>query len=205
MPDHKEDPTPEPGHGQGAEAHDPDTDFGAQMTYESADLDTSSAPKGTIYFFGFVLACIVVTYVFMRIIAPDQAVTRELEERRRLPEAAPLLQSNATARQHMIEVKENESEQLNSYGWANVERTRAHIPIDEAMRLGAEMGNDLARLPVTGTESPRTNLGSGGMSPGFPESIPNDPSLSEILGQSPAQESPAEPTTPVETPSEEVG
>ncbi len=112
--------------------------------YEQSDLPIKDVTIGTIVFFVFVAACIVMAMVVLKFVpgggigVPEPSKTAR---QRQLPtEPNPLLQNNVTATVDMQRLRANEKKALESYGWVDEKKGVARIPIEVAIERAAQEG-----------------------------------------------------------------
>ncbi len=132
-------------HGHGNEP-EKDLDLLADMGYEKSDFNLSAPvmTKLSIGFFGFIAVCFVAAWLFWdgidRTDYFKKADKPENTARRQLPKEIPLIQSNATAKKDMEDLRKLEQQKLTASGWANESKTIAKIPVSSAIDLIVEKG-----------------------------------------------------------------
>lgn len=110
--------------------HDDDRSLSEEMGFEVRDMDTAMAGKAAVWFFIFVGVMLALAAGSMIAIRAFEGPSNATDEFRRLPEQPnPLLQSNATAWQDMVDLRAKEKAGLKAEGDEPV----LEIPIDEAM------------------------------------------------------------------------
>lgn len=128
--------------------HEPeqDLDLLADMGYERSDfnLTAPALSKLSIGFLVFIGACFVAAWLVWDVLdrtdyfkASPKPVNAA---RRQLPKEVPLLQSNATAKKDMEDLRALEETKLNASEWTNESRTVAKIPVESAIELVAKRG-----------------------------------------------------------------
>lgn len=120
--------------------------------YEHRDVDTSRLGRAGVMFFLFTILSIVVSLGAMKAIFWIQnrdslAYQSSPEPRRKLP-PGPLLQSNVSAKEDILKLREKERVRLSTTG-IDAETGKKHIPIEQAIEILAARG-----LPVASTSTP---------------------------------------------------
>lgn len=114
-----------------------------EMGYEIRDIDLPKLKRSVVIFFGFAAVSAVFAAVFLNILDPHyfKGESGYQNPPKRLPkDPYPLLQTNATAKTDLMLMRQKDEGHLSETGYANPERTKAHIPIDRAIDLLAERG-----------------------------------------------------------------
>ena len=140
---------------------DPLTDLG----YETRDVHYQPIKK---IFFGFIIftvGCLIFTFVYLNTgihIGPIQidgasavySGKQNLEsDKRKIPGGLnPLVQSNLATRVEIQEMRQAEDARLNSYGYADEAKTKATIPIEDAINVVAT-GETISTGNVVAAES----------------------------------------------------
>jgi hypothetical protein len=141
---------------------DPLTDLG----YEPRDVNVGALGKWTIGFYAFVAFSIIVSWLFMAGIQcgpikidglsskymgkPDQFKARKIPE-----PPNPLLQDNVVAKTEIMDLRREEEARLKGYSWANDDKSKVTMPVDEAIKIIASKG-----APKTGNEVPAVSKGN---------------------------------------------
>lgn len=122
--------------------HEPtvDPNLLEQMGYEGDPVGIDTMTKPLVTFFAVTFIITVITFVIAWFIAPEFVGNQtQPQVRTRIPEAPnPLLQSNVTAVTDTVKLRKEENAKLNVYGWANEQRSKAIIPVNEAMKKVAQ-------------------------------------------------------------------
>src|SRR5690349_17972517 len=93
--------------------HDPLVDMG----YETADLDYLKIGKAAAGFFGFFIGSIALAWLFFSFMNPGgwREPTLTAKANRIPASPAPLLQTDVTARTDIMQLRQNETKELNEY------------------------------------------------------------------------------------------
>ena len=130
--------------------HDDDRSLSEEMGFEVRDMDTAMAGKAAVWFFVFIGVSLALAAGSMIAIRAFEGPSGATEEFRRLPEQPnPLLQSNATAWQDMVNLMAKEKAGLKAEGDEPV----FEIPIDEAMKQVAEGPTKTSAAPAPAPQS----------------------------------------------------
>lgn len=141
---------------------DPLTDLG----YEPRDVNVGALGKWVVGFFGFIAFSVTVSWATMVGIncgpVKIDGLSASYSEKpsafkaRKIPGAPyPLLQNNVTATADIMDLRRAEDVRLHGYGWANSEKSRVTIPVEQAIKLIVERG-----APKTGRDVPAVSRGN---------------------------------------------
>jgi len=114
-----------------------------EMGYEPTDVQTNSIPRISFIFFTAMTVMFIVAWAVMTVIdrTATQPTKPETFERRRTPEGdAPLIQTNATAKQDMINLRREELQKTETYGWIDESKGIVRVPVEVGMKMLVEKG-----------------------------------------------------------------
>ena len=114
-----------------------DPDELRKLGFERRDIGLKVIAKWVVGFFIFGAVSIIIAAITFQVLVPDGISRKPDFERRRVP-PEPRLQDNVTAKLDMFEMRHNENELLQSYGWVDKERGIIRIPIDQAIDMAAQ-------------------------------------------------------------------
>jgi hypothetical protein len=149
------------------ESHDPiDRDELAQLGYEARDVSIGVVNKLMWWFFIFTAVFILIGLGLYQLMVPGGVGAQQPVVRRKLPpEPNPLLQSNVTAVQDMVDLRARELTGLRSYGWVDRNAGVSQIPIDRAIEIVATQGSLTANPSAPMSSEPNATaapVGGGG-------------------------------------------
>ncbi len=145
-----------------------------ELGYETRDINYSILGKVAFWFFTFGLGCFAAVGIWFYLVNPQ--IASKLDPSKPLP--AIQLQTDATVRVDIQQLRQQETATLGSYG-KNPDNSY-RIPIDKAMDLIAQRG-----LPTTKTSTPAVSPGNTIPQNAVGTGTPPPPSNSPLPGNPP--------------------
>jgi hypothetical protein len=166
-----------------------------ELGYETQDIQYKKFGVYGMYFFGFFIFCVISGFVFMFFMSPTKLHGGKMADsvpKTDMPLAAPLLQSNITARTDIMSLRRNEAAAMDSAGVIDKGHGVYRIPIDQAIDdVAKESDADKAAMGLQTQTADQKNvdISTGTDANGKPaidpsQGIDTDPMLLEPAGGS---------------------
>lgn len=153
---------------------DHDSDLLEDLGYETADVNYTAKGLSALSFgfIAFIIGSFVIAWLFWT--AADrvkffQSPRSEPTARRPLPPEAPLLQSNITAVEDMVDLRKEERAKMDEMKWADDHKS-AVIPVEDAMEIVLARGLPTRANPHVPSD--------------YDQVLPNDVTVSGVKSES---------------------
>jgi hypothetical protein len=132
-----------------------------ELGYETQDIAYKRFSVYAAYFFGFFIVCGILGFVFMYFMSPTKLRGGRMADyvpKTTMPVAAPLLQSDITARTDIMSLRRKETEALTTSAVIDQQHGVYRIPVDNAIDDVVKMSDaDRAKMGLPPTASDQTS------------------------------------------------